>query len=122
MKRQTVRENAIIYKQWKPAIKLDAVKHTIKQTMKKKNAVVEGCELKHDEIKHALDYAKERGKKLYVAMNVAILAEKIAQLREKRIAIYVNWGVDGVIIKEAAFMDEVRKEYPDWDIVASVGL
>lgn len=82
---------------------------------------IQRCELKHEEIKEALEYAKRKGKKFYVAMNVLIGEETIKQLLEKKVSSYADWGVDGMIIKEGEFMKAVKAAYPDLDIIASVG-
>lgn len=80
-----------------------------------------GYELKHSEIREAAEIAKMRGKKIYIAMNAAIEREMISALVEKKIADYVKWGVDGLVLKTPELMKESRKQYPDLEIVASVG-
>jgi putative protease len=80
-----------------------------------------GYEFRHYEIKRAIEIVKNRGKKIYIAMNAVIEKEMIPLLLEKRIADYVTWGVDGLIIKTPELMKEVSKCYPHLEINASVG-
>ncbi len=79
-----------------------------------------GYELKHSEIREAAEIAKNRGKKIYIAMNAAVEKELISELVEKKIADYANWGIDGLVLKTPELMKAARK-YPDLEIVASVG-
>ncbi|MEM0203324.1 MAG: peptidase U32 family protein [Archaeoglobaceae archaeon] len=78
-------------------------------------------ELKHSEVKEAIEIAKRMKKKIYVAMNAFIEKELIRMLLDKRISDYVKWGADGVIVKTPEFMRAISKAYPDLEIVASVG-
>jgi putative protease len=80
-----------------------------------------GYELKHDEVKKAVNIVKSYDKKIYIAMNAEIEREMIPLLLEKRVADYASWGCDGLIIKTPEFMKAVSKSYPDFEIVASVG-
>uniref|UniRef100_A0A7J3M0B8 U32 family peptidase n=1 Tax=Archaeoglobus fulgidus TaxID=2234 RepID=A0A7J3M0B8_ARCFL len=80
-----------------------------------------GYELKHSEIREAVKIVKSRGKKIYVAMNAIIEKSQIPLLMGKRIADYVDWNVDGIIAKTPEFIREVSKNYPDLEIIASVG-
>lgn len=80
-----------------------------------------GYELRHDEVKRAVEIVKNCDRKIYIAMNAEIEKEMIPRLLEKRVADYVAWGCDGLIIKTPEFMKSVAKKYPDLEIVASVG-
>lgn len=80
-----------------------------------------GYELKHSEIREAVKIVKDAGKKIYVAMNAVVEKVQIPLLMEMRVADYVAWGVDGIIAKTPELIKEVSKNYPELEVVASVG-
>jgi collagenase-like PrtC family protease len=55
-----------------------------------------GYELKHDEVKKAVNIVKSYDKKIYIAMNAEIEREMIPLLLEKRVADYASWGYEAV--------------------------
>lgn len=80
-----------------------------------------GYELRHEEIKEAAKIAKDKGKKLYIAMNAGIGKDMVQSLIKERTSDYVEWGVDGLIVRSPELMKETRRYYPDLEINASVG-
>ncbi len=80
-----------------------------------------GYELKHSEVKEAINIAKGMKKKIYIAMNAFIEKEMIQTLLEKRVSDYAKWGADGIIVKTPEFMRAISNSYPDLEVVASVG-
>ncbi|MCX8152167.1 MAG: U32 family peptidase [Archaeoglobaceae archaeon] len=80
-----------------------------------------GYELRHCEIEEAVEIVKKMNKKIYVAMNAVIEKELIPKLIEKRVLDYNEWGVDGIIVKTPEFMKEIRKNFPELEVIASVG-
>lgn len=77
-------------------------------------------ELSHHEIKEATEYAREKRKKIRVAMNVDIEDQDIPDLL-KKVQDYASWGVDDLIMKSPEAMKAVKREQPGMSIHASVG-
>jgi len=71
-----------------------------------------------EEFVSALDYAHDRGKKVYLAANIFFhdddLAPFAAYLREA-----VPMGFDGIILSDLGAIDHVREHYPELDVHVS---
>ncbi|MCS7119087.1 MAG: peptidase U32 family protein [Archaeoglobaceae archaeon] len=80
-----------------------------------------GYELRHEEVKKAIEIAGEMGKKIYIAMNAIIDRNLIPKLIERRVADYAKWGANGIIVKTPEFMKEISKNFPEIEVIASVG-
>ncbi|MFH1151585.1 MAG: U32 family peptidase [Nanoarchaeota archaeon] len=79
-----------------------------------------GWELTHDRIKEACELAKEKEKKLRVALNSDVTPEEIPILLGK-IKDYSEWGVKEIIVRTPELMIAVKKEFPNLVIHASIG-
>jgi putative protease len=77
-------------------------------------------ELPHHEIHTAIQEAHDRGAKLRVALNADIEDDSHADMLRK-VEAYVDWGVDGFIMKTPGAMRAVHDRFPEITIHASVG-
>ncbi|MFP3870206.1 MAG: peptidase U32 family protein [Syntrophobacteria bacterium] len=77
-------------------------------------------ELEDSQIKEAVAIANAYGGKIRVAVNVDVPENKLIRVLSKA-SKWVQWGVEGVIVKTAELMRLIRRNYPELIIHASVG-
>jgi len=77
-------------------------------------------ELQHHEVEEVTRMAHDHGAKLRVALNCDVEPESHDDMLRK-LDSYAGWGVDGLIMKTPEAMSEVRANFPDFNIHASVG-
>ncbi len=83
-------------------------------------------ELALSEIIYLTGWIKKRDKKIYIALNADIPKEEIRGVFDLRVKPLTEAGVDGFILRTPRLMERIseeykKKDYPDLDIVASVG-
>lgn len=77
-------------------------------------------ELTHDKIRQACDIARERKRKVRIALNTEIEPKEISVLLRK-IQDYSEWKAEGIIAKTPDLMKGVHEHFPDLIIHASIG-
>jgi len=77
-------------------------------------------ELSDDDIKKAIDFAHQNNKKLLVAFNTLPSSLELSKgiLKIDR---FIGWGVDGLIVADVGFINEIRLRLPQIPILLSVG-
>lgn len=77
-------------------------------------------ELISEELLNVLTAAHAQGRQVQVALNT-IPRQAERRYLVRKIAELIAWGIDGVIVNDAGFMAELRAEYPELCITASIG-
>ena len=70
-----------------------------------------GAGFSFDDLKNAVEYTHERGKKIYVTVNCFAQNEEIEMLGEYANTLY-NMGVDAVIVSDLGAVCEIREKCP----------
>lgn len=77
-----------------------------------------GLNLNYEEMKEGINYAHERGKKVYVTVNV--YPQSNLENSFKAVDMAREAGADGVIVSDFAVLNYVKKHHPDFRIHLSV--
>jgi putative protease len=77
-------------------------------------------ELKDEEIKELVEFAKARGQEVRVVLTTMPSSTEVPLLL-KKVESYIGWGVSGFMISDVGCMVQVRNRFSDIDIHASVG-
>jgi len=68
-----------------------------------------------DQLKKGIDFAKENGRKIYIAANVIMKNENIDIIADFANKIY-NYGADAVIVSDIGAFDVIKRNVPNLDI------